>query len=155
MTQRGFNYLYSGTLTGTVNDVAKAQAFLTDMDMTQFLHEVAPPVVHIRWDLKEDGHTYEVHAVATQELTAKEIADLTDWVKGQNSDGLGEGFEQQDFADCTPDEPEYDPYDDAYEVDASDEDDEWRMVSFDWRSNDSTFVAVVPCMLDGKKWMPV
>ena len=34
-----------------------------------------------------------------RELTEQELEKLSDWISGQNSDGLGEGFEQQDFAE--------------------------------------------------------
>ena len=32
-----------------------------------------------------------------EELTLKEIEEIKDYITGQNSDGLGEGFEQQDI----------------------------------------------------------
>ncbi len=43
----------------------------------------------------------KLYGVTTVELTESidmdEINELRDWISGQNSDGLGEGFEQQDF----------------------------------------------------------
>lgn len=53
----------------------------------------------IVWSFEEvDGKLF---GKATAELTGKldedGVAYLRDWISGQNSDGLGEGFEQQDF----------------------------------------------------------
>lgn len=33
----------------------------------------------------------------TDEIDTQGVSDLKDWISGQNSDGLGEGFEQRDF----------------------------------------------------------
>lgn len=136
MTQE-FNYLYAGTLTGTVNDVEAAQKYLTEDDMTQYVHSYVPSVIHVRWDLKDDGHTYEVHAISSKELDETEIDQLTSWVQGQNSDGLGEGFEQQAFADLTEEREVY-PWDE----DEPDYGDDSTMVSFDWRTNETKFTLI-------------
>lgn len=45
-----------------------------------------------------DNRLYGVTTVElTESIDEDEINDLRDWISGQNSDGLGEGFEQQDF----------------------------------------------------------
>lgn len=138
MTERGFRYVYSGQLTGTVNDVAAAQAYLAEDNMTRYLEDVAPSVLDIRWELDADGHNYRVIAISHRELTLKENEELTEWVRGQHSDGLGEGFEQQDFAtDEEPEEPEYDEDDESTWCGDMDQ---FDMVSFDWKTNRSLFV---------------
>jgi len=138
MADRGFKYVSSGTLTGTVNDVEAARKYLTEDDMTKHMDDhLAPAVIDIRWDLKEDGRSYEVIALACKELEPYEMDQLAMWVNGQNSDGLGEGFEQQDFAtDPDYEEPDYD--EDEY-LDGADQ---LGMVSFDWKTNPSKFVKV-------------
>ena len=51
------------------------------------------------WDVTEiKGKLYgKVDIRLTEPLTAEETEKLKDWISGQNSDGLGEGFEQQDI----------------------------------------------------------
>ena len=45
-----------------------------------------------------DNRLYGVTTVElTEPIDEDEINELRDWISGQNSDGLGEGFEQQDF----------------------------------------------------------
>jgi hypothetical protein len=136
MTARGFRYVFSGTLTGTVNNVAAAKAYLTEDDMTKYMDpDLAPSVVDIRWDLKDDGHTYEVIAISTRELEGWENDQLAMWVSGQNSDGLGEGFEQQEFAWNETGEW-------IEEEDGGEGFTEGDMVSFDWKTNKTRFVQV-------------
>lgn len=128
-------YRTEGVLTGTIEreNLAEAQAYLTEDDMTQFLDEpLKSAVALIRWNLNSDGNSYYVEAICHRELDDAELKQLADWTSGQNSDGLGEGFEQQDFAWDRGDS--YD--DDEYDEDGS-------MISFDWQTNDSTFERVV------------
>lgn len=116
-------YMSKGTLTGHIEpqNVMTADEFLREDDMTEFLEGVLKEVVvHLEWRLKSDGHRYEVLAVTTRDLAEDELKDLSEWVSGQNSDGLGESFEQQDWA-----------WMDGYEYDG--------MISFDWKTNDSVF----------------
>jgi len=98
MSARGFKYVFAGKLTRPVNDVAAAISYLTEDEMVKYLDGL-PTVMDLRWDLKQDGESYEVIALSSSELDDTEISDLTEFVRGQHSDGLGEGFEQQDFAD--------------------------------------------------------
>lgn len=53
----------------------------------------------IVWSFEEvDGKLYgKATAELTEKLDEDGVAYLRDWISGQNSDGLGEGFEQQDF----------------------------------------------------------
>lgn len=127
-------YRTSGALTGTIEpeNVELAQAYLTEDDMTRYLDEPLRGVVErIQWHLNHDGHTYYVEAIANRDLTDDELAQLAAWVSGQNSDGLGEGFEQQDFAWVGE---ERDFFGDVV--------DEGAMCSFDWQTNDSKFERV-------------
>lgn len=61
--------------------------------------DVQSKLKSIVWNFEEfDGKLYGVTtAEISGEIDEKGIADLKDWISGQNSDGLGEGFEQQDF----------------------------------------------------------
>lgn len=61
--------------------------------------DVQSKLKSIVWSFEEfDGKLYGVtSAELSGEIDAKGMADLKDWISGQNSDGLGEGFEQQDF----------------------------------------------------------
>lgn len=92
-------------LEAPVNDFEAAQAYLSDDDMTQYIPDELKDVVKdVKWELddEESGH---ISFKTTRELTAEESKKMSDWIDGQNSDGLGEGFEQQDFAISY-----YDPY---------------------------------------------
>src|ERR1044072_5373859 len=94
-------YQTNGVLTDTIEraNVAAAQAYLTEYDMTQFLDkQLADVIVHVEWHLHPDGRQWHVKAKAVRELDGDELKKLAGFVSGQNSDGLGEGFEQQDFA---------------------------------------------------------
>ena len=48
-----------------------------------------------------------VYIIAKRELTEKELEILKQNLEGQNSDGLGEGFCSQDFAEYETDDEEY------------------------------------------------
>ncbi len=70
--------------------------------MEQFFSEnadVESKLKSIVWNFEEfDNKLFGVTTVElTGDIDAKGITDLKDWITGQNSDGLGEGFEQQDF----------------------------------------------------------
>lgn len=61
--------------------------------------DVQSKLKSIVWNFEEfDGRLYGITtAELSGEIDEQGIADLKDWISGQNSDGLGEGFEQQDF----------------------------------------------------------
>jgi hypothetical protein len=54
-------------------------------------------VKSILWDVEEDnGELFGcIHVYAFEPFTLAEKEELIDWITGQNSDGLGEGFEQR------------------------------------------------------------
>lgn len=129
-------YRTTGTLTGTIDreNVGEAQAYLTEDDMAKYLDPPLEGVIAVlQWNLHADGHNYHIDAYALRELTDEELVLLSQECSGQNSDGLGESFEQQDF---------------AWEEDECDEDDDCpggcegygcesgRMIHFDWESNE-------------------
>ena len=85
-------------LESPVNDFDAAQSYLSDDDMTQYLpEELKGKISSAEWVL-DDDESGRVVIKATEELTPDETKALQDWIDGQNSDGLGEGFEQQEFA---------------------------------------------------------
>ena len=124
-------YQTSFFLTTDVLDVAEAQAYLSEDDMTEILKErypdLAADVTSIQWVLTDSDCGY-VELETNRSLTDAELARISEWVSGQNSDGIGEGFEQQPFA-------WYPDADDAY-------DDTYVMASFDHSSNDYIFAPV-------------
>ena len=115
----------SGTFDNADLDAAwlgDADAFLRADDMTQHLDDhLREKVTKIEWNLAgTDEGTIDVET--NQELSQDELSELSDWIRGQCSDGLGESFEQRDFAQIY----EYDDYGDE----------EWvGMISFDWEFN--------------------
>lgn len=124
-------YQTSFSLTTDVLDVAEAQAYLSKDDMTEILKErypdLAADVTSIQWVLTDSDCGY-VELETNRSLTDAELARISEWVSGQNSDGIGEGFEQQPF---------------AWYPDADDEyDDTYVMASFDHSSNDYIFEPV-------------
>ena len=123
-------YRAEGRLTNPVTDLQAARAYL-DEPMETFLCwddqvDLRAAVHTIRWDLISVS-TWQVMVVTNQALDADQLTRLSEWISGQNSDGLGEGFEQQPFA----------------EHEGEDDDDDWEMSSFDWGDNPCT-LRVVP-----------
>lgn len=118
-------------LNAPVLDIEEAQDYLSEDDMVDYLDEddigssVLEAIEDIYWVLKDEQSGY-IELKTNRKLSDKELKPISEWVSGQNSDGLGEGFEQQDFANYPLDE------DDEY-------DDEWVMASFDWQTNDYIF----------------
>ena len=103
---------------------------------------VPDDIEQIRWVLREDGDGGFISLLTTRDLSEKELKYISEWVRGQNSDGLGEGFEQQEFALYVPcDYDDYcDDYDDPDECDCSRENcPNAGMCSFDWMTNDYIF----------------
>lgn len=124
-------------LTACVNDLSAAQEYLTEDDMTVYLKDddrisekVRNAVEKIEWVLKDEDSGY-IELTTNEALSATELKEVSEYVSGQNSDGLGEGFEQQDFAYYE---------DEGLEGYAeSDWDNETIMASFDWQSNEYIF----------------
>ena len=128
-----------------VNDLKAAQEYLAEDDMTTYLiedgriaREVRDVVVSIRWILTDEQSGAIVLTTKT-ELSAEQLLTISDWVSGQNSDGLGEGFEQQDFANYDLGlYDEYGRYNSDLELEEEYEEC-YVMASFDWTTNKYIF----------------
>lgn len=88
-------------------DFETAFNYLVEDEMANYVDdEVRTSLVSMRYVLTQlDRGT--VFIVAKRELTEKELAILKQEIEGQNSDGLGEGFCSQDFAEHETDNGEY------------------------------------------------
>lgn len=131
-------YKYQTTfyLLADVLDLDEAQAYLEEDNMLYYFdnEEIKRKLQSMTWHLVDCGSGY-IEVIANEELSENELEEISEYIKGQNSDGIGEGFEQQDFASYDAallnDRGEIDDsllYDDDYEED-------WVMASFDWNSN--------------------
>ena len=88
-------------LASPVKDFAAAVDYLQDDDMTKYLGDdisFKDDIVKVEWIL-EDEDCGKIVVMSKRDLTDTELQTLSNWIRGQNSDGLGEGFEQQDFAE--------------------------------------------------------
>lgn len=134
-------YTAKGRLTDYIDgfdNVKLAQEYLADDDMTQYLDgDLKAKVSKIYWELKGDGYNYSIIVQANGLLTEDELKKLSGWCLGQNSDGLGEGFEQQDFAWRGSDLDECECEDEDFECSCGY--DEGGMISFDWKTNKLAF----------------
>lgn len=87
-----------------VNDEEAASEYLLEDDMITYLWSddryniTKDMVTKVEW-LLEDDQSGIIRVYAKRELTDEELDQISKWISGQNSDGLGEGFEQQDFAE--------------------------------------------------------
>lgn len=71
-------------------------------DMAEYIHATdsfKAKVSSMIWGFEErNGCLYgKVEVEFTEPLTESEIEDIKDFITGQNSDGLGEGFEQREI----------------------------------------------------------
>ena len=78
-----------------VDDGRGMEQYFDDTDNA----EVASRLKAMKWGFESfDGELYGMVTVELTEPVSEEgIKALKDWISGQNSDGLGEGFEQQDI----------------------------------------------------------
>lgn len=128
-------------LTAPVIDFEAAREYLIEDEMVVYFNEdsrrpssLQGVVISIDWILRDEESGY-IEMKSTRELETKELEFISDWVRGQNSDGLGESFEQQDFACYVSNENDDFDYDEF-------EDEDWIMASFDWLTNNYIFVLV-------------
>lgn len=118
-----YTYEIENKLNANVNDFDKANNYLLEANyMTGILKahmlnnydkkiqkttkELEPHIIDIKWSLK-DEQTLNISLLVNKKLNNIELKELNENTIGQASDGLGEGFEQQDFADYL-DKEEYD-----------------------------------------------
>jgi hypothetical protein len=131
-------YRTAGSLTTPVSDLAAARTYLAAEDMggmTQFVKYASHPALeevvhHIEWTLLDEG-SWQVTVITHRELHEDESSALSEWISGQNSDGLGEGFEQQPWAE----------HGGGNGYDEDDEED-YSMSSFDWETNDCSLTLI-------------
>jgi hypothetical protein len=126
-------YRASGKLDHPVSDLAAAREYL-DEPMEDYVYPDAlkEAVFTIRWDLSDED-TWFVLVYTHRALTPEESTELSSWISGQNSDGLGEGFEQQRFAEF---EPKYNRWGDR------DDEEDPEYASFDWQTNDCSLTLI-------------
>lgn len=145
-----FTYRTYFNLTNRVNDLWEAQDFLKEDDMTDYLKKdnniaetIKNKISKIEWILK-DKRSGHIDLTTTEEMSDIELNVISKWVSGQNSDGLGESFEQQDFANyCYADtqefEDKYSRYGNDYDEEYDEAFDTYITASFDWETNDYIF----------------
>lgn len=143
---RNVYYKTNFNLECPVLDIQEANDYLQEDDMTKYLldslrnDKVAPEeiekVEYIYWTMTSNS-TGSIVLTANDKLLPNTLAKISEWVSGQCSDGLGEGFEQQPFASYENSDGGY--YDDE---DNWVEDDDYCMASFDWQTNDYKFTQV-------------
>lgn len=132
-------YYTNFMLSHSVNDFEKAKQYLIEDNMTNYLKtDMSLPksardkVELIEWQLIKENQG-QIEVKTNEYLTDEESSAISEWISGQCSDGLGEGFEQQDFANYMEGD-EYNPYfveEEAVEFEEHD----YVMASFDWRTN--------------------
>ncbi len=97
-------------------------------------------LVSLTWAMVgyNSSHIGKITLVTTREFTEKELDFVSDYVRGQNSDGLGEGFEQTFEVD---NHRNYNQHNYNYVDGEEDEtdDDYMEMASFDWKTNKYKF----------------
>lgn len=118
------NKVFYDTNFSLKNDVEKfdlAREFLQQDDMTDYIPErFEGVVVKVEWILL-DCNSGVIEVQANRELNVEELEEFSEWIRGQNSDGLGESFEQQGFEGDDYEEDDYGNYCD--------------MAEFDWATN--------------------
>lgn len=83
-----------------INEAIEEYIASDDYNMAYFYDEAGKEkLLSADWGLAYIGDTLygKVDIRLTEAMTDKEKAKLKDWISGQNSDGAGEGFEQQDI----------------------------------------------------------
>ena len=121
-----FNYVANFNLTDEINEELfdDAVSYLIEDDMAQYVPEnLKAKIVSVEWVLEELDKG-KIVIWANELLSEEEEDELSKWIAGQCSDGLGEGFEQQPFAEIGGSDYDYYDEDDEYY------EDEFYMVSF-------------------------
>lgn len=89
-------------LSDPVNNLEEAQSYLSSDDMTTYLIDdvedrLKSVITKIEWIQDTDISGY-VELRTNDYLNEEDLDWIRDWVDGQNSDGLGSGYSEQDFA---------------------------------------------------------
>lgn len=86
----------------------EARKYLDEDNMANYLpDELSEKVILIQYDLITNNRGF-INIISNSLLTQKELLELKDELDGQNSDGLGEGFSQQEFAELSSGEDDDD-----------------------------------------------
>lgn len=119
------HYYYIGfDLKYPVINFEAAKNYLIEEDMTWYLkadlripQETCERVNHVEWKLQSEDHGVIEVVIEGNHLTDEENKKIVSWLSGQNSDGLGESFEQNFAYDLNDPHDELDHYsdEDGYE----------------------------------------
>ncbi len=143
-----YRYVTNFRLLAPVNDIVAARDYL-DEPMEEYLKSsvgyvglteyTLSKVDTIRWVLLDD-ESGQIILTCNGEMSQDELDLISIWVRGQCSDGIGEGFEQQDFSGYP--EPVWEDFydDELYEEEYYEWANSPSMSSFDYRTNDYKFV---------------
>ena len=86
----------------------EARKYLDEDNMANYLpDELSEKVILIQYDLITNNKGF-INIISNALLTQEELIELKNELDGQNSDGLGEGFEQQEFTELRNSEHEDD-----------------------------------------------
>ena len=86
----------------------EARKYLDEDNMANYLpDELLEKIILIQYDLITNNKGF-INIISNALLTQEELIELKNELDGQNSDGLGEGFEQQEFAGLRNSEDEDD-----------------------------------------------
>lgn len=85
-----------------VNDLEEAQSYLSSDDMTTYLIDDAEDrlksiITKIEW-IQDTNISGYIELQTNNHLSEEDLDWIRDWIDGQNSDGLGSGYSEQDFA---------------------------------------------------------
>jgi len=89
-------------LSDPVNNLEEAQSYLSSDDMTTYLIDdvedrLKSVITKIEW-IQDTDISGCVELRTNDYLNEEDLDWIRDWVDGQNSDGLGSGYSEQDFA---------------------------------------------------------
>lgn len=81
-----------------VNNFIKAHQYLLHDSMKDYIENktLKRKILLLEWYLIDEQYGY-IMLYTKKELKQNELLEISDYVSGQNSDGLGEGFEGQNF----------------------------------------------------------
>ena len=86
----------------------EARKYLDEDNMANYLpDELSEKIILSQYDLITNNKGF-INIISNALLTQEELIALKNELDGQNSDGLGEGFEQQEFAELRNNEDEDD-----------------------------------------------
>lgn len=141
-------------LLANVLDLDEARLYLIEDDMTPFLKyddrvstELSKKIIKIEWILKTESSGH-IDLTTEDFLSDEESAIISEWVNDQCADGLGGGFEQQDFACYYYNQTESWKNETQYSTrygndeDYDDGGDELITASFDWQTNEYPFILI-------------